>query len=62
MKTRANTKLFLIILLFPFSWVFGQLTQITEPNMISEAKIYRDANNVKYSELITFKFKTKMVD
>lgn len=44
------------------SMVFGQLTQITEPNMIYESNIYRDANNVKYSKLITFKFKTKMVD
>ncbi|WP_290661937.1 S8 family serine peptidase [Ignavibacterium sp.] len=62
MKTRTITNLFLIIFLLPISLVFGQLTQITEPNMISEANIYRDANNVKYSELITFKFKIKMVE
>ncbi len=62
MKTITITRWLIISILLPLSLAFAQLTQITEPNMISEANIYRDASNVKYSELELLSSRQKMVD
>ena len=42
--------------------ISAQLTQITGPNMMSEANVYKDANGALFSTLVTFKFKSKMVN
>lgn len=62
MKTRNIIFLSLLLTFLLNGLLFGQLIQITEPNMISEANIYEDANGTRYSELVTFKFKNKMVE
>ncbi len=62
MKKRLNIKIVLILTVILNGLLFGQLTLITEPNMVSEANIYEDENGTRYSELVTFKFKYKMVE
>lgn len=62
MKTRNIIFISLLLTFLLNGLLFGQLIQITEPNMVSEANIYEDANGTRYSELVTFKFKNKMVE
>ena len=62
MKTRYILFISLILTVLLNGLLFGQLIQINEPNMISEANIYEDPNGTRYSELVTFKFKYKMVN
>jgi hypothetical protein len=62
MKTRYILFISLIFTVLLNGLLFGQLVQITEPNMVSEANIYEDQNGTRYSELVTFKFKYKMVN
>jgi len=62
MKTRYILFISLTITVLVNGLLFGQLVQITEPNMMSEANIYEDQNGTRYSELVTFKFKYKMVN
>jgi len=62
MKTRYIIFISLTLTILLNGLLFGQLVQITEPNMISEANIYEDQNGTRYSELVTFKFKYKMVN
>ncbi|MCL6495592.1 MAG: S8 family peptidase [Ignavibacterium sp.] len=62
MKTRYILFISLTITVLLNGLLFGQLVQITEPNMMSEANIYEDQNGTRYSELVTFKFKYKMVN
>lgn len=62
MKTRYILFISLIFTVLLNGLLFGQLVQITEPNMVSEANIYEDPNGTRYSELVTFKFKYKMVN
>ncbi len=62
MKHRYLLTVYLILTVFANSLTFGQLIQITEPNMISEANIYENPSGNRYSELVTFKFKYKMAD
>ena len=62
MKTRYILFISLILTVLLNGLLFGQLIQINEPNMISEANIYEDQNGTRYSELVTFKFKYKMVN
>ncbi|WP_290660187.1 S8/S53 family peptidase [Ignavibacterium sp.] len=62
MKTRYILFISLILTVLLNGLLFGQLVQITEPNMMSEANIYEDQNGTRYSELVTFKFKYKMVN
>lgn len=62
MKTRYIFFISLILTVLLNGLLFGQLVQISEPNMISEANIYEDTNGIRYSELVTFKFKSKMLD
>jgi hypothetical protein len=62
MKTRYILFISLTITVLVNGLLFGQLVQITEPNMMSEANIYEDPNGTRYSELVTFKFKYKMVN
>lgn len=62
MKNRYILLVSVTITVLLNSLLFAQLVQITEPNMVSEANIYEDPNGTRYSELVTFKFKYKMVD
>lgn len=62
MKNRYILLVSVTITVLLNSLLFAQLVQITEPNMVSEANIYEDSNGTRYSELVTFKFKYKMVD
>jgi len=62
MKTRYILFICLILTVLLNGLLFGQLVQITEPNMVSEANIYEDPSGTRYSELVMFKFKYKMVN
>ena len=62
MKNRFVLLICLTITILLNGLLFGQLVQITEPNMISEANIYENPSGTRYSELVTFKFKYKMVN
>lgn len=62
MKTRYILFISLILTVLLNGLLFGQLVQISEPNMVSEANIYEDPSGTRYSELVTFKFKSKMLD
>ena len=62
MKTNIKITLVILLTILMNSLLMGQLTQITAPNMVSEANVYEDVNKTMYSTLVTFKFKQKMVD
>lgn len=62
MKARYILFISLVLTALLNGLLFGQLVQINEPNMISEANIYEDANGIRYSELVTFKFKYKILE
>ncbi|MGB9665349.1 MAG: hypothetical protein ACPL25_10605 [Ignavibacteria bacterium] len=51
-----------IILLLTSITLNAQLVKITHPNLISESDIYVDENGKRYSNLITIKFKEKIID
>lgn len=62
MREKFNLIMVLVLSILISSTLFGQLTQINEPNMVSEAEIFEDENGTMYSTLVTFRFKHKMVD
>ena len=62
MKNKLRISFVVLFTILMNSALFGQLTQITEPNMISEANIYEDEKGTMYSTLVSFKFKYEMVE
>lgn len=51
-----------LILFLLSSCVFGQLTKISRPNMVSEADIYKDEQGVRYSNLVNVKFSQNVIE
>ncbi|MFA3784085.1 S8 family serine peptidase, partial [Melioribacteraceae bacterium 4301-Me] len=53
---------YLFLLSFISSITFAQLTMVTEPNMNSEAPLYKNEKGELYSTIITFKYGNKLAN